>query len=70
MTVPWRLSLPIMTGVPLVLFPQTLEQDAVARRTEELSAGVRLKSISEEDILNALNQVFNDPKYKEGAAIS
>lgn len=55
-------------GVPLVLFPQTPEQDAVARRTEELSAGVRLKSISEEDILNALNQVFNDPKYKEGAA--
>ena len=55
-------------GVPLVLFPQTPEQDAVARRTEELSAGVRLKSISEEDILNALNQVLNDPKYKEGAA--
>ncbi len=55
-------------GVPLVLFPQTPEQDAVARRTEELSAGVRLKSISEEDILDALNQVLNDPKYKEGAA--
>jgi MGT family glycosyltransferase len=55
-------------GVPLVLFPQTPEQDAVARRTEELSAGVRLKSISEKDILDALNQVLNDPKYKEGAA--
>ena len=51
-------------GVPLVLFPQTPEQDAVARRTEELSAGVRLKSISEKDILDALNQVLNDPKYK------
>ena len=55
-------------GVPLVLFPQTPEQDAVARRTKELSAGVRLKSISEKDILDALNQVLNDPKYKEGAA--
>jgi MGT family glycosyltransferase len=55
-------------GVPLVLFPQTPEQDAVARRTEELSAGVRLKSISEEDIIDALNQVLNDPTYKEGAA--
>ena len=55
-------------GVPLVLFPQTPEQDAVARRTEELSAGVRLKTISEKDILDALNQVLNDPKYKEGAA--
>jgi MGT family glycosyltransferase len=55
-------------GVPLVLFPQTPEQDAVAKRTEELGAGIRLKSISEEDILDALNQVLNDPKYKEGAA--
>jgi len=54
--------------VPLVLFPQTPEQDAVARRTEELSAGIRLKSISEEDILDALNQVLNNPKYREGAA--
>ena len=36
--------------VPLVLFPQTPEQDAVARRTEELSAGIRLKSISEPSI--------------------
>ena len=54
--------------VPLVLFPQTPEQDAVARRTEELSAGIRLKSISEEDILDALNQVLNNPKYKVGAA--
>ena len=31
--------------VPLVLFPQTPEQGAVARRTEELGAGIRLKSI-------------------------
>ena len=35
---------------PLVLFPQTPEQGAVAKRTEELGAGVMLKSISEEDI--------------------
>ena len=55
-------------GAPLVLFPQTPEQDAVARRTEELGAGIRLKSISEEDILDALDQVLNNPTYKEGAA--
>jgi len=54
-------------GVPLVLFPQTPEQDAVAKRTEELGAGVRLKSISEEDILDALTRIINDPQYKEGA---
>jgi MGT family glycosyltransferase len=54
-------------GVPLVLFPQTPEQDAVAKRTEELGAGVRLKSISEKDILEALTKVLSEPQYKEGA---
>ena len=54
-------------GVPLVLFPQTPEQDAVAKRTEELGAGVRLRSISEEDVLDALTKVISEPQYKECA---
>ena len=54
-------------GVPLVLFPQTPEQDAVAKRTEELGAGVRLKSISEEDVYDALTTIVNEPQYKAGA---
>ena len=54
-------------GVPLVLFPQTPEQDAVAKRTEELGAGVRLKSISCGDVLDAVTQVINEPRYKTGA---
>ena len=54
-------------GVPLVLFPQTPEQGAVARRTEELGAGVRLNSISEDDILNALDKVLSDPQFKAKA---
>ena len=53
--------------VPLVLFPQTPEQGAVAKRTEELRAGIRLRSISEEDILDALKQVLTDPDYKNNA---
>ena len=53
--------------VPLVLFPQTPEQDAVAKRVEELGAGVRLKSISEEDVLQALRQIIYEPGYKENA---
>ena len=53
--------------VPLVLFPQTPEQGAVAGRTEELGAGVRLQSISEEDILQALNAVLFQPSYRENA---
>ena len=54
--------------VPLVLFPQTPEQEAVARRTEELGAGVRLKSISEEDIMQALKTVLFRADYKKSAA--
>lgn len=54
-------------GVPLVLFPQTPEQNAVATRVEELGAGVRLKSISEEDILDALTKVIEESHYKECA---
>ena len=54
--------------VPLVLFPQTPEQGAVAKRAEELGAGIRLKAISEEEIMHALNRVLFDPIYKENAA--
>ena len=54
-------------GVPLILFPQTPEQDAVARRVEELGAGLRLASISEEDVLKAVTQVIEDKNFKHGA---
>jgi MGT family glycosyltransferase len=53
--------------VPLVLFPQTPEQGAVAKRAEELGAGIRLQSISEEDILDAVKKVLSDPSYKKNA---
>lgn len=53
--------------VPLILFPQTPEQEAVALRTEELGAGLRLKSISKEDILTATDKIINNPSYKEAA---
>ena len=53
--------------VPLVLFPQTPEQDAVAKRVEELGAGVRLKSISGEDVLHALRQIIYESAYKDNA---
>ena len=53
--------------VPLVLFPQTPEQGAVAKRTEELGAGVMLRSISEEDIMEALGKVLTDRSFKENA---
>ena len=39
----------------------------MAKRTEELGAGVRLKSIAKEDILDALNKVLFEPQYKAEA---
>ena len=53
--------------VPLVLFPQTPEQGAVAGRTEELGAGVMLESISENDIMASLRKVLYEPSYKASA---
>ena len=50
-----------------MLFPQTPEQGAVAKRTEELGAGVMLKSISEEDVMQALTRVLTEPAYRENA---
>ena len=53
--------------VPLVLFPQTPEQGAVAKRVEELGAGTSLQSVSEGDILQALKKVLYEPAYKDSA---
>ena len=53
--------------VPLVLFPQTPEQGAVARRVEELGAGIRLQSIIEDDIIHVLKKILSETVYKENA---
>jgi len=53
--------------VPLILFPQTPEQSAVAARVTELGAGLKLKSISKEEVLIAINEVLNNSIYKENA---
>ena len=53
--------------VPLILFPQTPEQDAVAKRTEELGAGLRLASIEEKDILASVTTVLGDKHFGQEA---
>lgn len=53
--------------VPLILFPQTPEQGAVARRVEELGAGILLKNITKEEIAKIISQVLSDSSYKENA---
>lgn len=54
-------------GVPLILFPQTPEQGAVAKRVEELGAGLRLSSICEEDVLRAVTRIIEEENFKQGA---
>jgi MGT family glycosyltransferase len=54
-------------GVPLILFPQTPEQDAVAKRAEELGAGLRLSSTGEDDVLNAVTRVIEEKSFKQCA---
>lgn len=54
--------------VPLVMFPQTSEQDGVATRVEQLGAGVRLKHINAKAIRGTIESVLNTKSYYEQAS--
>ena len=54
--------------VPLVMFPQTSEQDGVATRVEQLGAGVRLKNINAKSIRVTIEKVLNTKSYYEHAS--
>lgn len=54
-------------GVPMVLFPQHSEENAVAIRTEQLGAGFRLKNTSAKSIRNAVREVLANDKYRKCA---
>lgn len=53
--------------VPLLMYPQTPEQGAVAKRVDEVGAGVPLKCAKEDEIRAAIDKVFANPSYKENA---
>ena len=55
-------------AAPMVLYPQTNEQRAVARRASEMGAGVELKTDTAEEIRAAILAVLEDPKYARAAA--
>lgn len=55
-------------GVPMIMFPQQSEQAMVARRVEELEAGIILKHDTVECIRNAVKKVMEDDNYKKSAA--
>ena len=57
----------LLCGVPMVLFPQHSEEEAVAGRVEELRAGLRLKRPTAKHIRSALETVLRAPSYREAA---
>lgn len=54
-------------GVPLLCYPQTSEQGAVAARVQQLGAGRPLVSNSVEDIERETKLLMDDPSYRENA---
>ena len=57
----------LFMAAPMVLYPQTGEQFAVARRTAEIGAGEILKDDSAEGIRTAVQKILNDPSYAKAA---
>lgn len=54
-------------GVPVVMYPQTGEQKAVARRTFEMGAGIYLKNGSAEEIRNSILQLLQNASCRKAA---
>ena len=54
-------------ATPIVLYPQTGEQKAVAKRVEEINAGIRLFDDSPKGIQKAVFELINNASYKEAA---
>ena len=54
-------------ATPCVLYPQTGEQEAVARRVREIGAGIRLKDDSAEGIRAAVQEVLQNKIYAQAA---
>ena len=56
-------------ATPMALYPQTGEQFAVARRAEEVGAGIPLTDDSVEGIKKTVTAILNDKKYAEAAKV-
>lgn len=54
-------------GVPLVMFPQTPEQQGVANRVAELGAGILLERADSEGIRSAIHRALTDKSLREHA---
>ena len=56
-------------ATPMVLYPQTGEQQAVARRVKEIGAGVMLTNESVQGIRSAVLEILNNHSYAAGAKV-
>ncbi len=54
-------------ATPMALYPQTDEQNAVARRTQEIGAGVMLDDDSAEGIKRTVKMLLSEQKYAKAA---
>ena len=54
-------------GTPMVFFPQSNEQRAVAKRVAEMGVGIELKDESAEGIRTAIMKVLTNEKYAKSA---
>ena len=54
-------------AAPMVFYPQTNEQCAVARRVTEIGAGMLLKDDSVEAIRAAVQEILNEKTYTKAA---
>ena len=55
-------------AAPMVLYPQTGEQNAVARRVTEIGAGSMLEDDSSEGIRASIQEILNNKAYGDAAA--
>ncbi|WP_440119401.1 macrolide family glycosyltransferase [Paenibacillus sp. QZ-Y1] len=58
-------------NVPLVMIPLTSDQPLVAKRVQELGAGITLNkhNLSAADLREALGEVLSNPRYKQQACL-
>ena len=54
-------------GVPLIMLPQTSEQNGVCERVNQLGAGIKLDKADVPSILEATNEIFMNTVYKQNA---
>jgi len=59
----------LMYNVPLVVFPQAVDQFLVALRIEELGAGIRLIDVTVPSLRRAVNRVMTETTFKHQAEI-